>query len=124
LTSWDITFSVVVGWPRETSLTTLKDAIQAKTRRTVGRRLPRVIADVNPTLRGWYGYFRHGGRPTVRKLDGQVRRRLRSILRQQQGREGSAATHVADHVRWPNTYFAVRGLFSLQGACDAVSLSS
>jgi RNA-directed DNA polymerase len=111
-------------WPREKSLMKLKDAIRAKTRRTVGHGLPRVIADINPTLRGWYGYFQHSYRPTFRKVDGWVRRRLRSILRQQQGRDGIASTHGADQVRWPNAYFAKRGLFSLQGAYDAVSQSS
>jgi RNA-directed DNA polymerase len=111
-------------WPCEKSLMKLKDAIRAKTRRTVGHGLPRVIADINPTLRGWYGYFQHSYRPTFRKVDGWVRRRLRSILRQQQGRGGIASTHGADQVRWPNAYFAERGLFSLQGAYDAVSQSS
>ena len=42
-------------WPCRKSMGKLKDAIRAKTGRTVGQALPRVIADVNPTLRGWYG---------------------------------------------------------------------
>jgi RNA-directed DNA polymerase len=111
-------------WPRDKSLTKLKDAVRAKTRRTVGHGLPKVIADINPTLRGWYGYFQHSYRPTFRKVDGWVRRRLRSILRQQQGPGGIASTHGADQVRWPNAFFAKHGLFSLQGAYDAVSQSS
>jgi len=111
-------------WPREKSLMKLKDAIRAKTGRTVGHGLARVIADINPTLRGWYGYFQHSYRPTFRKVDGWVRRRLRSILRRQQGRGGVASTHGADQTRLPNAYFAKRGLFSLQGAYDAVSRSS
>jgi RNA-directed DNA polymerase len=111
-------------WPREKSLMKLKDAIRAKTRRMVGHGLPRVIADINPTLCGWYGYFQHSYRPTFRKVDGWVRRRLRSILRQQQRTGGIASTHGADQVRWPNAYFAKHGLFSLQGAYDAVSQSS
>ena len=48
-----------------------------------------VIADINPTLRGWYGYFQHSHRPTFRMVDGWVRRRLRSILRRRRGRRGS-----------------------------------
>jgi len=111
-------------WPRDKSLTKLKDAVRAKTRRTVGHGLPKVIADINPTLRGWYGYFQHSYRPTFRKVDGWVRRRLRSILRRQQGPGGFASTHGADQVRWPNAFFAKHGLFSLQGAYDAVSQSS
>ena len=107
-------------WPRKKSLAKLRDAIRAKTRRTVGRGLSRVIADINPTLRGWYGYFQHSYRPTFRMVDGWVRRRLRSILRQQRGTGGIASTHGADQTRWPNAFFAKHGLFSLQDACDAV----
>jgi RNA-directed DNA polymerase len=107
-------------WPRKKSLEKLKDTIRAKTRRTVGHRLARVIADVNPTLRGWYGYFQHSHHPTFRMIDGWVRRRLRSILRQQIGVGGIASTHGADHTRWPNAFFAKHGLFSLQDARAAV----
>ena len=47
-----------------------------------------MIADVNLTLRGWYGYFQHSYRPTFRMVDGWVRRRLRSILRRAARGEG------------------------------------
>ena len=76
-------------WPREKSMGKLKDAIRAKTRRTVGQALPRVIADLNLTLRGWYDYFQHSYRPTFRMVDGWVRRRLRSILRRRQRSKGN-----------------------------------
>src|SRR5258708_1476486 len=85
-------------WPRKKSLDKLKDAIRAKTRRNVGKGLPMVIADLNPILRGWFGYFRHSHRPTFRIVDGWARRRLRSILRRQQKKEGISKTHGADHV--------------------------
>ena len=111
-------------WPREKSLEKFKDTIRAKTGRNVGKGLPMVIADINSTLRGWFGYFQHSHRPTFRMVDGWVRRRLRSILRRQQRYEGIAKTHGADHVRWPNAFFAKHGLFSLQAARDAVSQSS
>jgi RNA-directed DNA polymerase len=111
-------------WPRETSLEKLKDTIRAKTGRTVGRGLPMVIADINPTLRGWFNYFRHSTRRTFRIVDGWVRRRLRGIPREHQGMKGIAKTNGADQTRWPNAFFAKHGLFSLQGARDAVSQSS
>ncbi len=111
-------------WPREKSLEKFKDTIRAKTGRNVGKGLPMVIADINSTLRGWFGYFQHSHRPTFRMVDGWVRRRLRSILRRQQRYEGIAKTHGADHVRWPNAFFAKHGLFSLQAARDAVGQSS
>ena len=111
-------------WPRQKSMDKLKDAIRAKTGRNVGKGLPMVVADLNLTLKGWFGYFQHSRRPTFRMVDGWVRRRLRSILRRQQRLEGISKTHGADHVRWPNAYFTKLGLFSLQGARDAVSQSS
>ena len=57
-------------WPRRKSMGKLKDTIRAKTKRTVGQALPKVIADINLTLRGWYGYFQHSYRPTFRMIDG------------------------------------------------------
>ncbi len=111
-------------WPRKKSMDKLKDAIRAKTGRNVGKGLTMVIADIGPVLRGWFAYFQHSYRPTFRIVDGWVRRRLRSILRRQQRLEGISKRHGADHVRWPNAYFAKLGLFSLQGARDAVSQSS
>jgi RNA-directed DNA polymerase len=111
-------------WPREKSMMKLMDTIRSKTRRNVGKALPMVIAGLNPILRGWFGYYRHSTRKTFRIVDGWVRRRLRSILRRQQRREGIAKTHGADHVRWPNAFFAKHGLFSLRAARDAVRQSS
>jgi len=111
-------------WPREKSLTKLKDAVRAKTGRTVGRSLGRVIADLNLTLRGWFEYFKHSHHWTFRRLDGWIRRRLRSILRKRQKREGIARNSGADQVRWPNAFFAGHGLFSLQDAYVTVRQSS
>jgi RNA-directed DNA polymerase len=63
-------------YARRKSLTNLKDSIRAKTGRSPGDSLKRVIADLNPSLRGWFGYFKHA-RPYVFKiLNGFVRRRL------------------------------------------------
>jgi RNA-directed DNA polymerase len=50
-------------WVRRKSLMRLKDGIRAKTRRTRGESLARVIADLNPMLRGWFGYFKHARVP-------------------------------------------------------------
>ena len=46
-------------WPRKKSLGKLKDRLRAKTARLDGRSLPEIVADVNRSLRGWYGYFQH-----------------------------------------------------------------
>jgi hypothetical protein len=57
-------------WPRTKSLTKFKDTVRAKTKRTAGRSLAMVISTLNPTLRGWFEYFKHSHRWTFRTLDG------------------------------------------------------
>jgi RNA-directed DNA polymerase len=103
-------------WPRKKSLTKFKDAVRAATGRTGGRGLAMVIAKLNPMLRGWFEYFKHSHRWVFGMLDGWIRRRLRSLLRKQQGWRGIAGTHGADQKRWPNTFFDEHGLFSLRRA--------
>lgn len=101
--------------PREKSLKKLKDTIRAKTPRKSGRSLECMIHDVNVTLRGWFGYFQHCTPHYVfLNLDQWIRMRLRSVLRKRSGRSGRGRGR--DHYRWPNRYFAERGLFSLDDA--------
>ena len=71
---------------RQKSLTSLKDSIREKTRRTRGDSLARSSLSLNPLLRGWFGYFKHAHHTTFDKLDGFVRRRLRALLRKQEKR--------------------------------------
>lgn len=111
-------------WPRKKSLQKLKDTLRAKTRRTNGRSLKRVIADVNRTLRGWFVYFQHSTRRSVyRDLDGWLRMRLRSMLRRRQGGHGVARCQSASY-KWPNRFFADHGLFSLATAHASACQSS
>ena len=100
---------------RKKSLQGFKDKIREKTRRTRGDSLTRIIADLTPMIRGWYGYFKHAGRWEFPRLDGFIRRRLRAILRKQEKRPGFGKCH-ADHSRWPNAYFAALGLFTMTEA--------
>ncbi|HEX4793790.1 MAG TPA: group II intron reverse transcriptase/maturase [Humisphaera sp.] len=99
---------------RNKSLMKLRDTIRAKTKRTDGRALPLIIADLNRTLRGWFGYFKHSYKTTFPYLDGWVRGRLRSLLRKRQKRKGKARGR--DHQRWPNAYFIEQGLYTLNDA--------
>lgn len=101
-------------WPRRKSEEKMKDAIRRKTRRTDGRSLQDIISDVNKTLCGWFGYFKHGHYMTFGPLDGWIRMRLRSILRKRAGLRGRGRGQ--DHYTWPNAYFAQRGLYSLEKA--------
>jgi len=110
-------------WPRESSIAKLRDAIRAKTRRTNGHSLSYIIADVNRTLRGWFGYFQHSHWTSFKNLDGWTRMRLRSILRGRTGRTGRGYGCV-DNRLWPNTFFAERRLFSLVTAHRLVRQSS
>jgi len=110
-------------WPREKSLAKFKDTVRAKTKRTIGRSLAMVIDSLNPTLRGWFEYFKHSRQRTFGTLDGWIRRRLRSLLRKQQKLRGIAKVHGADQTRWPNAFFADHGLFSLQKAHASVRQS-
>lgn len=97
--------------PREKSLAKLKATIRRKTKRSNGQCLPSVIASVNRTLRGWFGYFKRSFHRTFEELDGWVRERLRGILRKRAGRRGRGRGR--DHQRWPNVFFADHGYYSL-----------
>ena len=100
---------------RKKSLNRLKDGIREKTKRTRGQSLSRIVADLNPMLRGWFGYFKHVHPSTFVRLDRLVRRRLRALLRKQEKRPGFGRAR-ADHQRWPNAFFANVGLFALHTA--------
>ena len=102
-------------WVRRKSLTAIRDRIRAKTGRTRGDSLACIIAELNPMLQGWYGYFQHAHPWTFSGMDGFVRRRLRSLRRKQQKRPGTGRT-LADHHRWPNAFFAELGLFTMTEA--------
>jgi RNA-directed DNA polymerase len=97
---------------RDKSLRAFKDEIRAKTGRSRGDSLRRIIDDLNPLLRGWFGYFMHARPRLFRRLDQIIRRRLRAILRKQD-RRPSMGRSEADHRRWPNAFFATQGLFTL-----------
>ena len=99
---------------RDKSLKKLRESIRAKTKRTNGQSLEDIINDINPTLYGWFVYFKHAYKTTFPYIDGWVRMRLRSILRKRHRKKGRG--RGSDHQKWPNYYFADLGLFSLEQA--------
>jgi RNA-directed DNA polymerase len=107
-------FGNLKRWPRKKSRDKLKATLRKKTKRTIGKSLRCVIGDINVTLRGWFGYFKHSYHPTFTKLDEWIRGRLRSILRKRAGKRGRG--RGSDHQRWPNQFFAEHGLYSLAKA--------
>jgi RNA-directed DNA polymerase len=102
---------------RSKSLKAFKDKVRHRTIRSRGDSLGRIIADLNPLLRGWFGYFKHARPRLYRRLDGFIRRRLRAVLRKQE-RRPSMGRSEADHRRWTNAFFADQGLFTLQAAFE------
>ena len=83
-----------------------------------GRQPGRIIADLNPLLRGWFGYFKHARPRLFRRLDGFIRRRLRAVLRKQEQAAGRWDAARRTIMRWPNAFFADSGLFTLATALE------
>jgi RNA-directed DNA polymerase len=109
-------------FPRTKSIQKLKDTVREKTKRNNGRCLRAIIGTLNPTLIGWFEYFKHSYKTTFPKLDGWIRMRLRSILRRRQKKRGRG--RGSDHQRWPNAYFTEHGLYSLKTAHTSACQSS
>ncbi len=111
-------------WPRKQSIQKLKASLRKKTRRTSGRSLSCIVAEVNRTLRGWFYYFRHSSRRSnYSDLDSWLRMRLRSLLRRRQGGRGVARDQTASYT-WPNRFFTEHGLLSLATAHATACQSS
>jgi RNA-directed DNA polymerase len=102
---------------RDKSLRAFKDKVRHRTIRSRGDSLGRIVADLNPLLRGWFGYFKHARPHLFLRLDQMIRRRLRAVLRKQDKRP-SRGRSEADHRRWPNAFFAAQGLFTLYAAFE------
>jgi RNA-directed DNA polymerase len=109
-------------WVRRKSIRALRDRIRAKTSRTRGDSLRHMIADLNPLLKGWFGYFKHAHPMTFSGMDGFTRRRLRALLRKQEKRPGLGRC-LADHLRWSKVFFADLGLFTMTEAHALASRS-
>jgi RNA-directed DNA polymerase len=109
-------------WVRPKSFKALRERIRIKTKRTRGESLAKIIADLNPMLRGWFNYFKQA-HPMVHELmDGFTRRRLRALLRKHERRPGMGRC-LDDHLRWPNAFFATQGLFTMVTARELASQS-
>jgi RNA-directed DNA polymerase len=75
------TLSPREGFPRAIAAKAV-DRLKQRARKLTGRNrgvnLKRMIADLNPLLRGWAGYFSFSESRELGSLDGWIRRRLRS----------------------------------------------
>ena len=110
-------------FPRAKSLKKLKATIREKTHRKQRHGIACTIQDVNKTLVGWFGYFKHTTKRYVfEDLDRFIRQRLRAILKKQQKRPGIPKGR--DFQRWPNAFFGGHKLFSLKTAHELACQSS
>ena len=105
---------------RRKSIQAFRDKVRKLTRRNCGQSLKYLADRLNPMMKGWFGYFKHAKGGIFAKLDGFVRRRLRSILCKH-NKLGYYHKSKAIHQRWPNTFFAKLGLFTLYEARAAAS---
>jgi RNA-directed DNA polymerase len=111
-------------WPRDKSMKKFRDSIRAKTPRTHGHSLSVIVANVNWATRGWFEYFKHASYAnTFRGLDGWLRRRLRRILLKRHKKHRHSGLGNAHH-RWPNSFFAEHGLFSMEAAYARIRQSA
>jgi RNA-directed DNA polymerase len=101
-------------WPRKKSVVKLHEAIREKTGRLRSGSLETIIAEINPTLKGWYAYFKESMPKSLEDMDGWVRQRLRSLVRRRKKRQGISKGR--EDVEMPNQWFAERGLFSMAKA--------
>jgi RNA-directed DNA polymerase len=101
-------------YPRRKSLDKFLDKIRGITKRENGHSLDVIISRLNPSLIGWFGYFKHSRKFVFSDIDSWIRMRIRSMLRNRQGRRGRA--NGGDNLRWPNKFFGEHGLFSLSSA--------
>ena len=99
-------------WPSPKAMKRVRSRIHELTdRRRAGAKLPAIIAQLNPVLRGWGNYFRTGNADRkFNQVDHYVRYRLCSWLRR---RGGQRTRFCLD--KWPFERFIGMGLHRLLG---------
>jgi len=101
-------------WPRKKSQFKLRETLREKLPRKRGASMVEIVADVNKTLRGWYGYFKYSLPSAMQRVDEWTRERIRHILRRRQRRRGMVRGR--ERTEYPIAWFEQRGLFSLKAA--------
>ena len=101
----------IIRFPSPKSEKRFRGKLRGMTRRANGKSMEEIISRCNRSLRGWFEYFKHSNKWALMDLDSWLRMRMRSILRKR--RKGKGKGRGEDHHRWPNSYFAKLGLFSL-----------
>lgn len=85
-------------WPRHKAVQSFKEKVRRLTRRQQPKNVAQVIVDLNPLIRGWGIYFRHGNSTTCfARLDGWIRMRLRSFIEKKKWPSGMNWKYPTDH---------------------------
>lgn len=105
-------FEAGTSWVRRKSIQKFRDRIRELTSRVGGKSIHKVIAEVNPVLRGWCGYFKNVTKYTLGTFDSFVRRRLRAIIQRQNKKRSFGAGWC--NIKLPNKFFANMGLFNME----------
>jgi hypothetical protein len=83
----------------------------------VGRSIEDVVADLNPILRGWAEYFRHGvSSKQFQRINEYVHLRLATYMSRKHGRKGLGWTGRYDYA-----WFKTVGVYHLSGTMGATS---
>jgi hypothetical protein len=100
-------------WPSPRAMARVRGRVRALTSRSrCHEDLRRVIATINPVLRGWAQYFRTGNAADkFVELDTYVEERLRGLLLKRAGSRLRAGRAVA----WRRPFFEALGLIRLRG---------
>jgi RNA-directed DNA polymerase len=101
-------------WPRQKSQQKLREQLRQKLPRGRSGSIPQIVAELNPVLRGWYGYFKYSLPTAMQRVDEWVRERTRHIIRKRHKRRGMVRGR--ERTEYPTAWFAAQGLFSLKNA--------
>lgn len=92
--------------PSSKAIKRLKDKIRILTRRQQPRNIVMIKEQLNPVIRGWYNYFKHGKNTRrFKDLDGWYRMRLRSFIHKRKS--------YLDNTKYPNAFFKEKGYLFL-----------
>jgi len=101
-------------WPSQRAMKAIRAKVRDRTgrNRTGVRDIRVIIAELNPILRGWGGYFRTGNSAQkFRSIDRYVRWKLFHLMVKKRGRN----LHAGVTDRWTEQWFHQRGLYRLVG---------
>jgi RNA-directed DNA polymerase len=101
-------------WPRQKSQFKLRERLREKLPRQSGGSIEHLVANVNKTLRGWFGYFKYSQPSALQRVDEWTRERIRHILRRRKHRRGMVKGR--ERTEYPIAWFAKQGLFNLSTA--------